>query len=204
MSSAAATAGAIKSEPVQYTGPAITIPAPPSAAALTSSAAAAIPSLAAEEEARQRSVRVSQRLRTHAFQSQLLSKHTIHDSHDVLSMKRARIPTKLQLGETVDVIQKSGSSSSSSGSQRGTKRKVLMLLPFRISCSASGKQVGWLTQLNTSNPCMYIHFPLVSEAIAVERHATAAATASLLALLCSYSLLLSFLDFTVASFNRAT
>jgi len=109
---------------------------------------------------------LTEHLMTRAYQRLMLARRPMHvlaadaaaersrplpDGEKPPKYKRARIPPSLQQKSSVDIIQKGMGGSA-------TKRKLLVLLPFRFSCTASNQQLGWMSQLNTNNPTMYINF----------------------------------------------
>lgn len=124
--------------------------AAPSAGA--SSAASLLPlRTAAELEAdRARAAKQSLRLRNAAFQRNLIGRRPIGEGD---GMKRGRVPAALQQTTSADLVQKS--------TRTAGKRKFIFLMPWRISCKASGKQLGQVQNMSTRNPIMYIDFAQV-------------------------------------------
>jgi hypothetical protein len=125
---------------------------PPPGSGSGSSAGALLPLRpAADLEAdRQQSHRQALRLRNAAFQRNLVSRRPIGDQDN---MKRGRVPLALQQPISADLVQKS--------TRTAGKRKFVFLMPWRISCKASGKQIGQIHGMSTRNPVMYIDFKQV-------------------------------------------
>ena len=134
-------------------------PASAAAAAAASNGHAAIPAPPPTAADQAKQLQLAARLRDKGLKRLLHSRQPISERADASDMKRGRYPAAVfPPGKSVDLALKSAGAKGATAA----KHRFLFHMPFRFSCRASGRQIGWLCHMNTRNPVMYIQFPIVS------------------------------------------